>query len=68
MSALFHQETVAARRMIERVQKLGLRPGNLGADKAYGSGEFLAWLLGARGGTAHSGDRSSPSDGWALHL
>jgi transposase len=43
--ALFHQETVAARRMIERVQKLGLRPGDLGADKAYGSGEFLAWLL-----------------------
>ena len=50
--ALFHQETVAARRMIERVQKLGLRPGNLGADKAYGSGEFLAWLL-ARGVQPH---------------
>jgi transposase len=43
--ALFHQETVAARRMIERVEKLGVRPGSLGADKAYGSGEFLAWLL-----------------------
>lgn len=50
--ALFHQETVAARRMIERVQKVGLRPGNLGADKAYGSGEFLAWLL-ARGVQPH---------------
>jgi transposase len=50
--ALFHQETVAARRMIERVQKLGLRPENLGADKAYGSGEFLAWLL-ARGVQPH---------------
>lgn len=50
--ALFHQETVAARRMIERVQKLGLRPRNLGADKAYGSGEFLAWLL-ARGLQPH---------------
>ncbi len=43
--ALFHQETVAAPRMVERVEKLGLQPGNLGADKAYGSGEFLAWLL-----------------------
>jgi len=43
--ALFHQETVAARRMIERVEKLGVRPESLGADKAYGSGEFLAWLL-----------------------
>jgi len=43
--ALFRQEMVAARRMIERVEKLGLRPESLGADKAYGSGEFLAWLL-----------------------
>lgn len=46
--ALFHQEAVAAERMIERVEKLRLRPESLGADKAYGSGEFLAWLL-ARG-------------------
>lgn len=46
--ALFHQETVAvaARKMLERVQKLGIKPASLGADKAYGSGEFLAWLLG----------------------
>src|SRR5579864_3174994 len=43
--ALFHQETVAARRMMERSEKLGLRPKNLAADKAYGSGEFLAWLM-----------------------
>jgi transposase len=43
--ALFHQETVAARKMVEQVQKFGLKPESLGADKAYGSGEFLAWLL-----------------------
>jgi transposase len=43
--ALFHQETAAARKMVEQVQKLGLQPETLGADKAYGSGEFLAWLL-----------------------
>jgi len=43
--ALFHQETVAARRMLERVEKLGVQPESVGADKAYGSGEFLAWLL-----------------------
>jgi len=43
--ALFHQETVAARRMLERVEKIGIQPESLGADKAYGSGEFLAWLL-----------------------
>ncbi len=43
--ARFSQETVAARRMVEQVEKLGLRPECLGADKAYGSGEFLAWLL-----------------------
>jgi len=43
--ALFHQETVAFRTMVERVEKLGIKPASLGADKAYGSGEFLAWLL-----------------------
>ena len=50
--ALFHQETVAARRMVERVEKLGIRPESVGADKGYGSGEFLAWLL-ARGVQPH---------------
>ncbi len=44
--ALSRQEMVAARRMVERVEKFGLRAVSLGADKAYGSGEFLAWLLG----------------------
>ena len=43
--ARFRQESVAARRMLERAKKLGLQPHSLGADKAYGSGEFLAWLL-----------------------
>ena len=43
--ARFRQEVLAARRMIERVGQLGVRPQNLAADKAYGSGEFLAWLL-----------------------
>jgi len=37
--------TVTARRMLEHVDKLGLHPESLAADKAYGSGEFLAWLL-----------------------
>jgi transposase len=50
--ALSRQEMVAACRMIERVEKLGLRPESLGADKAFGSGEFLAWLL-ARGVQPH---------------
>lgn len=43
--ARFRQEVLAARRMIEQVTQLGIRPENLAADKAYGSGEFLAWLL-----------------------
>ena len=43
--ARFSQEVLAARRMIERVSQLGVRPQNLAADKAYGSGEFLAWFL-----------------------
>jgi transposase len=50
--ALFHQETAAARRMMEGIEKLGLRPKHLAADKAYGSGEFLAWLM-ARGVEPH---------------
>ena len=41
----FREESLAARRMIDRVLKRGLCPESLGADKAYGSGEFLAWLL-----------------------
>jgi transposase len=43
--ARFSQEVLAARRMIERASQLGIRPQNLAADKSYGSGEFLAWLL-----------------------
>lgn len=43
--ALFHQETVAARKMVNQVHKLGFHPETLAADKASGSGEFLAWLL-----------------------
>jgi hypothetical protein len=43
--ARFRQEMLAAKRMLQQVDKLGLRPESLGADKAYGSGEFLAWLL-----------------------
>jgi hypothetical protein len=43
--ARFRQEALAARRMLEHVGQFGIRPQNLAADKAYGSGEFLAWLL-----------------------
>ena len=43
--ARFRQETLAARRMLDQVGRFGIRPESLSADKAYGSGEFLAWLL-----------------------
>jgi transposase len=43
--ARFSQEAVAARRMLTRVEELGLHPQSLGGDKTYGSGELLAWLL-----------------------
>ncbi len=43
--ALFHQEAVAARKMLEGIAQFGIQPESLGADKGYGSGEFLAWLL-----------------------
>ena len=32
--------------MLQQVkERFGIRPESLGADKGYGSGEFLAWLL-----------------------
>ena len=44
--ARFSQETAAARTMIERsTSRFAIAPQSLGADKAYGSGEFLAWLV-----------------------
>jgi len=44
--ARFRQETLAARRMLAQVkERFGICPEGVGADKAYGSGEFLAWLL-----------------------
>ena len=43
--ARFRQEALAARRMLEHTARFGIRPQSLAADKAYGSGEFLAWLL-----------------------
>ncbi|MFQ5745567.1 MAG: transposase, partial [Acidobacteriota bacterium] len=45
-SARFSAEAVAAREMLSRAAEVfGLCPTSLGADKAYGSGEFLSWLL-----------------------
>jgi Transposase domain (DUF772) len=41
--ALFSQETLAARRMLEHVGQFGIHPQNLAADKAYGSGSAEAW-------------------------
>jgi hypothetical protein len=42
----FSQEVSAARTMIERsTSRFAITPQSLGGDKAYGSGEFLAWLL-----------------------
>src|SRR3982751_756494 len=40
------QEVVAARSLLDRVQeRQGLQPQRLAADKLYGSGAFLSWLL-----------------------
>lgn len=44
-AARFSEEVRAARAMLERTERtFGLRPSSLGADKAYGSSAFLAWL------------------------
>lgn len=40
------QEVVAARAMLERAEKEhALKPKRLAADKLYGSGHFLSWLM-----------------------
>ena len=40
------QEVVAARTMLDRAtQRHGLKPQRLAADKLYGSGAFLSWLV-----------------------
>jgi len=43
--ARFSEETLAAKQMILRAKtRFGLQPATLGADKAYGSAEFVNWL------------------------
>ena len=65
--ALFSHEALAARRILEHVGQFGITPQNLAADKAYGSGEFLAWLL-ARNIQPHiPGYRSPSPDQRAFH-
>ncbi len=50
----FADEPIAARRMVERLlDRHGATPGVLTADKAYGSGPFLAWLEEQNGIEAH---------------
>ena len=67
--ALFSQEILAARRMLEHVGQFGIHPQNLAADKAYGSGEFLVSRLapGTKHSTAHSGYRSSAPNTRTVH-
>jgi transposase len=48
----YSQEARAAKKMMERVEKWGLRPRSLRGDMGYGKGEFLAWLL-SRGVEPH---------------
>jgi transposase len=43
--AMFSQEVSAARHLLEQARAKGLHPKSLGADKAYGNGEFLNWLV-----------------------
>jgi len=42
-----YDEVVAAKRMIDRTEeRMGLKPQHLAADTAYGTGKFLAWIMG----------------------
>jgi transposase len=42
-----YDEVVAAKTMIDRTgERMGLKPERLAADTAYGTGKFLAWIVG----------------------
>jgi transposase len=42
-----YDEVVAAKTMIDRTcKRMGFRPKRLAADSAYGTGKFLAWIVG----------------------
>jgi len=63
--ARLSQEIVAAKAMLARAEAaFGFAPSCLGADKSYGTGPFLAWLL-ARGVEPHVPvlDRTAQTDG-----
>ena len=63
--ARLSQEIVAAKVMLTRAEAtFGFRPDCLGADKSYGTGSFLTWLL-ARGTVLHIPvlDRTAQTDG-----
>ncbi len=63
--ARLSQEIVAAKVMLERAEEtFGFEPDCLAADKSYGTGPFLAWLL-ARGTAPHIPvlDRTAQTDG-----
>jgi transposase len=60
-----YDEVAATKTMITRTEEtLGLRPGRLVADTAYGTGKFLGWLVGT-GITPHIPvwDKSDREDG-----
>ena len=59
-------ETLAARRMIDRIQeRFGLFPNKLVGDTGYGSAEMLGWLVEERGIEPHIPvwDKSKRNDG-----
>ena len=63
--ARLSQEIVAAKVMLERTEEtFGFEPDCLAADKSYGTGPFLTWLL-ARGTAPHIPvlDRTAQTDG-----
>jgi transposase len=42
-----YDEVAAAKKMIDRTEeRMGLKPKHLAADTAYGTGKFLAWIIG----------------------
>ncbi len=60
-----YDEVTATKTMIKRTEEtLGLKPGRLVADTAYGTGKFLGWLVGT-GITPHIPvwDKSDREDG-----
>ena len=57
-----YDEVAATKPMLERTERIfGLKPKRLAADTAYGTGKFLAWIVGKGIDASHPGSGPQPT-------